>query len=113
MSHELYVEGNKVTETDPSGYIQSEKDYTRVQAGYKAVAHNPAMASSTREVRPPLSSPRPPLTSSMGRARQQEAERTLSELEQAHADSEQTGEEQGPVKPATKNKGGSSAAADE
>lgn len=49
----------------------------------------------------------------MGRARQQEAERTLSELEQAHADSEQTGEEQGPVKPATKNKGGSSAAADE
>lgn len=25
MSHELYVEGNKVTETDPSGYIQSEK----------------------------------------------------------------------------------------
>ncbi|BGO93282.1 hypothetical protein NBRC10512_006196 [Rhodotorula toruloides] len=91
MSHELYVEGNKVTETDPSGYIQSEKDYTRVQAGYKAVAHNPAMASSTRE----------------------EAERTLSELEQAHADSEQTGEEQGPVKTATKNKGGSSAAADE
>ncbi|BGP33731.1 hypothetical protein JCM10296v2_005535 [Rhodotorula toruloides] len=91
MSHERYVEGNKVTETDPSGYIQSEKDYTRVQAGYKAVAHNPAMASSTRE----------------------EAHCTLSELEQAHGDSEQTGEEQGPVKPATKNKGGSSAAADE
>jgi hypothetical protein len=38
----------------------------------------------------------------------QEAERTLAELEQAHADSEQTGEEQGPVKPATKTKGGSS-----
>ncbi|GAA5957835.1 hypothetical protein JCM8115_006262 [Rhodotorula mucilaginosa] len=50
MSTELSVEdGNRVIERDEHGNVVSEKDYTRVQAGYKAAAHNKSLTKETRQ----------------------------------------------------------------
>ncbi|GAA5907231.1 hypothetical protein JCM6882_008396 [Rhodosporidiobolus microsporus] len=49
MSHELSVEGDKVIERDERGKVVSEKDYTRVHAGYAAAAHNKNFTDERRE----------------------------------------------------------------
>ncbi|GAA5822528.1 hypothetical protein JCM11251_006369 [Rhodosporidiobolus azoricus] len=49
MSHELTVEGDKVIERDEHGKVISEKDYTRVHAGYAAAAHNKTFTEERRE----------------------------------------------------------------
>ncbi|GAA5974519.1 hypothetical protein JCM11641_002071 [Rhodosporidiobolus odoratus] len=49
MSHELAVEGDKVLEKDERGNVLSEKEYTRVHAGYLAASHNKSLSQETRD----------------------------------------------------------------
>ncbi|GAA5867543.1 hypothetical protein JCM3774_003872 [Rhodotorula dairenensis] len=50
MTTELSVkDGNRVIERDERGNVVSDKDYVRVQAGYKAAAHNESLTEATRK----------------------------------------------------------------
>ncbi|GAA6030227.1 hypothetical protein JCM8097_008998 [Rhodosporidiobolus ruineniae] len=46
MSHNLRVDENRVIDEETG---MDKGEYTRVQAGYKAAAHNPSLTKETRE----------------------------------------------------------------